>query len=57
MNHATCLACGQSAVHRSDSLAWDDIYHLAECSAQEMDLPEAESNGLAELSYAVPQAA
>ena len=57
MNQAVCLCCGQSAVHRSDSLAWDDVYHLDTCEAAHMDLLEAESKGLAEISLALGAAA
>jgi hypothetical protein len=38
-------------------LAWDDIYHIGGCEAADVDLPEAETLGHAEVEIAVAEPA
>lgn len=55
MYRALCNCCGQSAVHSTDEKAWDDIYHIGGCEAADVDLPEAETLGQAEVEIAVAE--
>ena len=55
---ASCNSCGQSAVHRTDEQAWDDVYHLDLCEAADMPLGEAEIKDMVcvGIALAVPAA-